>query len=494
MNQIKSGALLSYVNLGLNVLIGLIYTPWIIKSIGISDYGLYTLAMSIIGFLAFDFGLGNATTKFICEYLAQRQQKKVDCLIGIVLKLYLAIDIIILIGFIVMYNLLPEIYEGLTVNELTTFRIVFVIAAVYCTISFPFIPLTGILTGYEKFIQLKLCDLFQRIFIVTTMTICLIHGYGLYALVWVNSIGGILSIIAKLIIVKKNTPLKVDISFWDYFEIRRIFSFVVWVTVIALAQRMIFNIAPSILGIFSDSSEIAILGVAITIESYTYLFANALSGMFLPKVSKMVADKNINAVESLMVKIGRLQIYVCAFILIWFIVFGRQFIHLWIGDTYDKVYLCAILFIIPIFFQLPQEIGITYIVATNKVKLQSYVYISMAVLNIILAVPLSKHFGVVGISIAIFISYIVRTIGIDIVLEKSLKLHVGRFFCQSYCRLLPFLISSIIFIYFICLIPAEGWWGLILKSVFSIGIYCICAFFLGANEYEKSLLTLYKRK
>ena len=84
MNQIKRGAILSYFNLGLNVLIGLVYTPWMIKTIGQADYGLYTLAMSIIGLLAFDFGLGNATTKFICEYLAQNRQDKVDALLGLV--------------------------------------------------------------------------------------------------------------------------------------------------------------------------------------------------------------------------------------------------------------------------------------------------------------------------------------------------------------------------------------------------------------------------
>lgn len=46
--QIKYGAILSYVSIVLNVVAGLIYTPWMVKIIGKSDYGLYTLAYSLI--------------------------------------------------------------------------------------------------------------------------------------------------------------------------------------------------------------------------------------------------------------------------------------------------------------------------------------------------------------------------------------------------------------------------------------------------------------
>ena len=97
VNQIKLGAIISYLALFTNVIIGLVYTPWLIKTIGKSDYGLYTLAMSIIGLVAFDFGLGNATTKFITQYLAEGRQDKVDNLLGLVYKLYLLVDVVIFI-------------------------------------------------------------------------------------------------------------------------------------------------------------------------------------------------------------------------------------------------------------------------------------------------------------------------------------------------------------------------------------------------------------
>ena len=50
MNQLKVGALLNYVVLGLNSLIGLLYTPYMLRMMGQSEYGIYSLAASVIAY------------------------------------------------------------------------------------------------------------------------------------------------------------------------------------------------------------------------------------------------------------------------------------------------------------------------------------------------------------------------------------------------------------------------------------------------------------
>ena len=72
--QLKLGALMSYMAIGINILAGLLYTPWMIHSIGRENFGLYTLAMSVISLFVFDFGLSSAVTRFIAKYLAEGRQ------------------------------------------------------------------------------------------------------------------------------------------------------------------------------------------------------------------------------------------------------------------------------------------------------------------------------------------------------------------------------------------------------------------------------------
>ena len=60
MNQRRWGALLSYVNIILTVAVGLLYTPLMLRLLGQSEYGLYSLIGSVIGYLSvLDMGLGN---------------------------------------------------------------------------------------------------------------------------------------------------------------------------------------------------------------------------------------------------------------------------------------------------------------------------------------------------------------------------------------------------------------------------------------------------
>ena len=494
-NQIKVGAIISYIALFVNVLIGLLYTPWLINTIGKSDYGLYTLAMSIIGLLAFDFGLGHATTKFVSQYLAEGRQDKVDNLLGLIYKLYLWVDVVLIIVLGVMYFFLPQIYTGLTPNEMERFSKVFLMAALFCVISFPFIPLNGILTSYEKFIQLKTCDLIHKLFIVVTMSVCLLLGHGLYALVLVNSIAGILVIGLKLWVVKKDTPLSVNLKFKDNGILKTIGKFILWVTVAALMQRLIFNIAPSILGILSDSTAIAILGIVITLEGYVYLFANAINGMFLPRVSRLLKDNDNDAILELMTRVGRLQIYVIGFICVCLISLGKHFVSVWIGDGYELVYPCLLLVVIPSFFHLPQEIGHTCVIAANQVKKQAIVYLVMGFANVILSIPLTMQFGVIGMCASIFVAYLIRTIGLDIIFYKDLHINIAKFFRNSFLKMLiPLLLSCIIGILINKFLPIGGWLGLTVKGVCVFASFAFVMWITCMNKYEKDLVITPIRK
>lgn len=201
--QIKAGALISYFVIAFNMIAGLIYTPWMISKIGQGNYGLYTLATSLITMFVMDFGMSAAVTRFVSKYVAEDNPQSVNDFIGLVYKLYLLIDAIIFIALIIVYFFIDTIYSKLSSNELETFKILYIIVAVFSVISFPFTYLNGILTAYEKFVQLKVCDLFQKAIIIVTMIIALMMGYGIYALVSVNAIAGFLTIFLKLIIIKK---------------------------------------------------------------------------------------------------------------------------------------------------------------------------------------------------------------------------------------------------------------------------------------------------
>ena len=84
MNQLKAGAALSYLSIALNMVVGLVYTPYLLRMLGQSEYGLYSLAASLIAYLTvLDLGFGNAIVRYTAKFRTEgklREQEEMSCL------------------------------------------------------------------------------------------------------------------------------------------------------------------------------------------------------------------------------------------------------------------------------------------------------------------------------------------------------------------------------------------------------------------------------
>lgn len=486
--QLKLGAIMSYGVMAINIIIGLFYTPWMIQTIGKENYGLYSLAMSVITLFVFDFGLSIAVTRFLSKYLAENNIEKANNCLGIVFKLYVAIDSLILIVLTSLYFFLPSLYQNLTPEEMDKFKVLYCIVAIYSVLSFPFIPLNGILTAHEKYVQLKIAEFAHKIIIVVSMSLCLLLGYGLYALVLVNAFAGISMIMLKLFFIKRFTNQGINISYNNKFELNNLLKFSGWITVCAVAQRFIFNIAPSILAALSGAASVAILSIATGLEAYSYTFSSAISGLLLPKVTRTL-NSNQGNILLLMIKVGRIQLYVVGLILMGFIVFGRDFISLWVGSEFEESFICTLLIIMPMVLYIPLDVGVQALMVMNKVRYQAYIYVGMAVLNIVLSLVLAKMYGAIGMCLSIFISYIFRTIGMFVIIHRTMAIDIFVFIKSTYTScILPFFFIILIGVLLNYLFVESSWILLIVKiGIFTVA-YGVLLFFMAMNQFEKSLI------
>ncbi|MCI8554137.1 MAG: oligosaccharide flippase family protein [Clostridiales bacterium] len=486
--QLKVGAVLSYLSIAVNILAGMIYTPWMIQQIGPSQHGLFTLANSLITLFLVDFGLSSAVARYLSKYHAEGNQKKADEFLGAVYKLYLLVDTVIFIVLTVVYFLIDQIYVKLTPGELAQFKIVYLIAGAYSLINFPFVTLNGILTAYEKFIQLKLADLIYRFLLVGLMVLALLNGQGLYALVTVNAAAGLAVIVYKYCVIRRVTPVRVSFRNTDRSLYKEIFGFSLWVTIGTLAQRLIFNITPSILGIVASSTAISVFGVVVTIEGYVYTITSAINGMFMPKISRLYAQAGGKApLMPLMLKVGRFQYALNGLMVVGFAVLGRSFIHLWMGNAYADAYGGILLVIIPGIFFNSLQIANTAMVVRKKVKVQACIQLITGVVNLLLSFPLSFFFGVTGASLSIFLAYTLRAVLFNIAHHKVMKLNIPRFIKQCYLRMLPPILLSLLGgVALNAFIRDAGWGMLILKGSLLVALYLVCMWFFGLTGEEKA--------
>ena len=124
-SQYKTGAILSYSSVVFNTVAGLIYTPWMISCIGADDYGLYTLALSVVNFFLLDFGLGDSVSRFLSKYYAEENYSAVAEFLGVVYKTYLAITLLIAAALAFVFLILRDCIRGLPLSRCQCLKLCF---------------------------------------------------------------------------------------------------------------------------------------------------------------------------------------------------------------------------------------------------------------------------------------------------------------------------------------------------------------------------------
>lgn len=495
--QIKYGAIISYIAIFFNIAAGLLYTPWMVRQIGVSDFGLFSLIGAFLSYFLIDFGLGSSIARFIARFRAEGKEKEVNNLLGITTRIYLIIDFIILLVLVVVFFFLSNIFKELTPREVEKFQIIYVIAGFFSLISFPFTPVSGALIAYERFFVLKLSDMAQKVFVIVLMVLALLMGYGLFALVLVNGLVGFGVKLFNFLYLKQKTNIRINLQFFDKKLAKELFSFSSWVFVIGIAQRLLLNIVPTILGILSGSTQIAIFAIAMTLEGYTWTFANALNGLFLPKVTRMVSDdENRHEVSNLMIRVGRIQLLVIGLLITGIVVLGKPFISLWMGPDFIPSYYVVLFLVVPGIITLTQEIAYTLLFVVNEIKYRAILFIFASVVSVIIGIILAPKLGALGTAIGVGTALVIcHIVGMNVVYSKILKLEIGRFFRSVHIKMIwPLVVSGSLCVIGQQFYHINTWFHFVVSGLAFLIIYALIVWNTVMNSHEKSLVLNILRK
>ena len=403
-SQLKIGALLSYVVLALQNLVGLLYTPFMLRMMGKSEYGLYSIAASIVAYLTIlDLGFGNAIVRYTAKYRAETKTEEQYKMFGMFFLLYCGIGLIALIAGGILYLNAENIFDAsMTATELERTRIILALMVFNLAITFPFSLFGSIIIAYEQFVFQKVIAIVRIVLNTATMIVLLSIGYKAIAMVVVTTIFNVLMLGSNYWYCKLylNIKMKFGKFQWGFLKEVSIYSF--WIFLNAIMDRIYWSTGQFVLGAFAGASVVAVFAIAIQLENMYMSFSTAISGVFLPKVTAMsVRDSDGKSISDLFIKTGRIQYCVMILVLSGFFLFGRQFIHLWAGNGYDDAYIIAMLFFVPLTVPLIQNLGISILQARNQMKFRSTLYLVISLVSLGAQIPLAKYYGGIGCACAI---------------------------------------------------------------------------------------------
>ena len=496
MSQLKKGAILSYGTIFLTNALGLVLTPFIIRKLGNSEYGLYTLVGSLIAYISIlDFGLNNTIVRFVAKYRAQNDLKKEENFLATTMLIYAFISLIILLVGIGFYYNIDSFFNKLSSIELVKAKKIFAILIFNLTITLPGGTFNAICSAYEKFVfprALTLIKYLVRALLIFTILMLNADSLGLVIL---DTILNCVFITISAFYVFKFLKVKIKLHKLSGYAIKNIFSYSIWIFVYAIASQFQWQSGQIVLGAISGTKFIAIYSVGVLLGSYYATFSSAISGLFIPKAVKMIANNNSEKeLTDTMILVGRLCMYILFLIFGGFLLFGKNFIELWVGETYFDSWLIAIIIMIGYTVPLIQIFGNSILEAKGKYSFKAILNLIFLSLGVLLGIFLTRFNPTIGMIFGICFCWIMSQIILNYYYIKVIRLDIKRFFIELFKRMIYVFPLIILITSFLNIINGINWIILGIKILFYVIVYLIMVYKFSFNEYELNLVNgLFKK-
>jgi len=407
INERKKGAILSYIQVMLSVIVSVVYVPVLLRYLGRSEYGLYQIVGSFFSYISvFESCMSTGVLRNYCNALGGGNAEKSDVTLSMARVIYrwmaimmAVVGIIVFLGFRHFYASsfgVKELKEGLSILILLFVNMmVTLLGSVYLTI----------LTGHEKFTFLKILAIAIQIVQPFLVILCVRQVPYAITISIVIVLLNILTIFIRYIYVTQKLKIRIKKKEKDINVIREIVGLSATIFMGCIADQIFWKTDQVILGKLFSTTAVAVYSVGAQIYIMYMQFGTQIASVFYPKVSILYQERNGNQkISDLFVRVGRLTLMVIMLILSGFIVFGKEFLMIWVGNGYIEAYYVAIVVMIPFSIDLAQNLALAILQVKKQYGFRAKIYFLSAVINIITTVFLASYFGIVGAAISTGIS------------------------------------------------------------------------------------------
>lgn len=490
--QLKAGAILSYISMGLGYIISIIYTPIMLRLLGQSEYGLYNLVNSVVSYLGLlNFGFGSAYVRYYSRYKVNDDEENIAKLNGMFLVIFSIIGFIaVLAGCILVFNTQTIFGDKLTIEELSTAKVLMAIMVFNIALSFPASVFKSFITANEEYVFQKILQMIKIVIGPFVTLPVLLMGYKSIGMVVVTTLLTIAIEISNVMFCFKRLNMKFSFHKFDYSLMKEMTIFSSYIFINMIIDQINWNVDKFILGRFRGTVAVAIYGLAAQLNNYYLSISTAISSVFIPRINRIVAIDNDNdKLTNLFTKVGRIQFIILSLVCSGFIFFGQPFINMWAGTNYNDTYPIALMLIIPVTIPLIQNLGIEIQKAKNMHQFRSLIYLLIAIGNVFISIPLAKNYGGLGAATGTAISLIIGNILImNWYYHKKIGLNMVYFWKQIIrfipSLILPILIGSLMSLY----IDLYNIKTFLVCGVIYVIVFIISMWILGMNQFEKDLV------
>ena len=484
------GAILSYILIILNAAYGMVITPYILSRLGQEEYGVYkTIAALSSALMVLDLGIGGTVTRYLAKYRAEKKEYEIPNFLALMFLETLIVVILVAAICCGVYFFIGPIYSNsFTTQQIGLAQKLFIILSASMILHIVENVINGIITGYNDFIfgnGVKLIRLLCRIVLV--YIVLYIYPNSM-ALVLIDLAMTAFFLIVEVLWVFLKHKVKVK---YDHFE-RSLFSesfvYTGLMFLTSIINQVNGNLDNVVIGAVLGASAVTVYSMGLTIFGMFEQLSTSISGVMLPSVTNVLQEENgLEKAKNLVVKVGRVQFMLLGAVFVGFLVLGKDFIQLWLGDGYEDVYLITLILMIPAQLYLCINVCLSILRAKNLLGFRTIVVSCTTLLNAIITYFGTKYYGYFAACIGTSVSL---TLGVLICMNIYYHKKLGFNMIKIYASiiksfLIPLIVSGFVIEITKRYVFSGSWIYLFCNILIFCMSYITLVWFIGLSKEER---------
>ncbi len=498
-NQTKLGMVLSYVTVVIQGLTGIFLTSFLIRILGDNQYGLYSIISALSSNMSIlSLGFGTTLVRYVSECRIRQDKLKEKQIVGTVVLFFVFMSFIAFVISGIVYFNFGNIYaKSLTTQEIMQGRWMFLIATINIIITLMETPFSSCLVAYEQYVISRteiIYKLFMRIIVVIP---CILLGANVTIIIIIDTILALTTFAFNIWYTKYKLNIGISINGIELRMVKDIFRYSFFVFLILITNQLNKNVDQTILGIKVSAVAVTVYTAGTKISSLFDSFSNAISNMFIPKATKLVVDgATTKEVEDFVIRFSRIQAYVVFYIYVAFLIMGRGFITIWLGDGYILSWVTAIIVMTGLILPLLKDSIRAYIQASGRQVALSITYLISAFFNVISTWIVVDYFGIIGAAVcSLIMAILCNEVLLNIYFCKVIHLNMFRYYIQLMKGILPVSIVSGIICYLMTKVISVNSIAnfILIGSVYTI-LYFLLMYKCAMNHDEQVMINSIARR
>jgi len=491
-NEVKLGALLSYVIIFANTFYGLILAPYMLGKLGNSEYGVYKTIAGMTGMISvLEMGMGSTMQRFIARMNAEGRRDRSENISAMgLIQVWILVPVMLAVGLI-LYPTLEKAFPAFTPSEVQKAKELFALMVVQVILHMFENFYFGVIAGYNRFVFsncLKLTSLFLRIMLYFVLLPLIPNAV---TVVGISIFLEITVILIEILYIRLRLDHRIKLTKWEKGLFRDTFAYTVLLFIQSLIVQFNGRVDSLVIASVIGSGAVALYSFALQIFNMYETCATSISGVLLPTVTKKIVDgADGKDLEGLVVKYGRAQWMFLGGALFGILCCGKEFFRLWLWEDFgEKTLHCWILCLIlsiPVTFPLITNTCLTILKARNDLRFRTWCLAGSAILNIILTYFGTLRWGywaaAVGTAASTFVGSIIV---MNIYYHKKLNMRMLWVYRNIFRGITPALLLASLSAILLNAIMGGSWLLFIVKVAVFLLVYGLCLLTFGLNKEER---------